>query len=739
MEKKTKLKISGIAKKSIQNIEKAKTQGKNSVIIENQSSKFLNKSGSFKSSFNKSKSTSPLNRVASSKPSFSTKTTQLPSDFERRKLAEQRATKRLKEDNESKNKKSLKSGTKKRELKLTVSRALSDQIEARERSLASVKRARQKENKNLSKDDHQESLKPVKRDINIPEAITVRELANRMAEQSSNVIKYLFSMGVTVTINQTLAADTAEFLVKEFGHNPIREEKAEEIIQKIKASRTENLKNRPPIITVMGHVDHGKTSVLDVLRSANVVSNEFGGITQHIGAYQIENKNNKLTFIDTPGHAAFTEMRARGSKLTDIVVLVVAADDGVKPQTIESIKHAKAANVPIVVAINKCDLAEADPQKVKNQLLEYELIAEDLSGDTLMVEISAKTKLNLDKLVEAIILQAEILDLKTDFDSKATGIVLESKIDVGRGPVATVIVTAGTLKKGDFFVSGLRWGKIRAIINDKGKNINVAPPSTPVEILGINGAAKSGDDFIVLDNEKEAKTLSENRAQEIKEGKSPLTFATQESAFTNKSSEELNLIIKSDVHGSSEAIKSAISQIKHDEVKPKIILADIGMVTETDVTLAKASNAVLIAFNVKPSKEAKKLAENEKIKISSFNIIYEVLDYVKQKMSGLLTPDVQEKIIGTAQILEIFKVSGAGKVAGSKITDGEINTTSDVRVIRDGSIIYTGKVGTLFREKNQVKQVSNGQECGITVKDYIDFQKNDTIEAFSVTSTERSI
>ncbi len=739
MEKKTKLKISGIAKKSIQNIEKAKTQGKNSVIIEKQSNKFSNKGSSFKSSLNKSKSTSPINRGASLKPSFSPKSTQLPSDFERRKLAEQRATKRLKEDNESKNKKILKSGTKKRELKLTVSRALSDQIEARERSLASVKRARLKENKNLSKDDVQESLKPIKRDINIPETITVRELANRMAEQSSNVIKYLFGMGVTVTINQSLAADTAEFLVKEFGHNPIREEKTEEIIQKIKASRTENLKNRPPIITVMGHVDHGKTSVLDVLRSANVVSGEFGGITQHIGAYQIENKNNKLTFIDTPGHAAFTEMRARGSKLTDIVVLVVAADDGVKPQTIESIKHAKAANVPIVVAINKCDLPEADPQKIKNQLLEYELIAEDLSGDTLMVEISAKTKLNLDKLLDSIILQAEILDLKTDFESKATGIVLESKIDVGRGPVANIIITAGTLKKGDFFVSGLRWGKIRAIIDDKGKNINDAPPSTPIEILGINGAAKSGDDFIVLDNEKEAKTLSQNRAHEFKEGKNPLTFATQDSAFSNKSSEELNLIIKSDVHGSSEAIKSAISQIKHDEVKPKIILADIGMVTETDVTLAKASNAVLIAFNVKPSKEAKKLAENEKIKISSYNIIYEVLDHVKQKMSGLLAPDIQEKITGTAQILEIFKVSGAGKVAGSKITDGEINSTSDVRVIRDGSIIYTGKVGTLFREKNQVKQVSNGQECGITVKDYMDFQKNDTIEAFSVTSTERSI
>jgi len=738
MEKKTKLTISGTAKKSLKNIEIAKTQGKNSVVIEKQSSKSPSRDGSSRLGSFKPKTTSTFNRGAPTKPSFAPKSPPITNDFERRKLAEQRATKRLKGD-ENKDKKILKTGTKKRELKLTVSRALSDEIEARERSLASVKRARQKENKNLTKEEAQESLKPVKRDVNIPEAITVRELANRMAEQSSNVIKFLFGMGVTVTINQTLAADTAEYLVKEFGHNPIRGEKAEEIIQKIKATRVENLKNRPPIITVMGHVDHGKTSVLDVLRSANVVSGEFGGITQHIGAYQIESQSNKLTFIDTPGHAAFTEMRARGSKLTDVVVLVVAADDGVKPQTVESIKHAKAANVPIVVAINKCDLPDADPQKIKNQLLEHELIAEDLSGDTLMVEISATTKLNLDKLVEAIILQAEILDLKTDFESKATGIVLESKIDVGRGPVATIIITTGTLKKGDFFVSGLRWGKIRAIIDDKGKNVNEAPPSAPVEILGINGAAKSGDDFIVVDNEKEAKTLSENRAQESKDVKNPLTFATQDSAFSDNSAEELNLIIKSDVHGSSEAIKNAISQIKHDEVKPKIILADIGMVTETDVTLAKASNAVLIAFNVKPSKEAKKLAENEKIKISSYNIIYEVLDYIKQKMSGLLSPDIQETVIGTAQILEIFKVSGAGKVAGSKVMEGEITTASDVRIIRDGAIIYTGKVGTLFREKNQVKQVSNGQECGITVKDYMDFQKNDTIEAFSVTSTERMI
>ncbi len=740
MEKKTKLTISGgIAKKSIKNIDKAKNLGKNSVIIEKQTGKFTSRGGSFKSNPPKIKNNFTSNKGTFGKPNYSPKSTPLTSDFERRKLAEQRATKRLKEENENKNKKSLKSNTKKRELKLTVSRALSDQIEARERSLASVKRARQKENRNLTKEEVQENLKPIKRDINIPEVITVRELANRMAEQSSNIIKHMFGMGVTVTINQNLAADTAEYLVKEFGHNPIREEKAEEIIQKIKASRTENLKNRPPIITVMGHVDHGKTSVLDVLRSANVVSGEFGGITQHIGAYQIDNQSKKLTFIDTPGHAAFTEMRARGSKLTDIVVLVVAADDGVKPQTIESIKHAKAANVPIVVAINKCDLPEADPQKIKNQLLEHELIAEDLSGDTLMVEISAKTKLNLDKLIEAIILQAEILDLKTDFESKATGVVLESKIDIGRGPVATIIVTTGTLKKGDFFVSGLKWGKIRAIINDKGISIDEALPSSPIEILGINGAARAGDDFIVLDDEKGAKTLSENRAQESKDGKNPLTFATQESAFSSKSTEELNLIIKSDVHGSSEAIKNAISQIEHDEVRPKIILADIGMVTETDVTLAKASNAVLIAFNVKPSKEAKKLAENEKIEISSYNIIYEVLDFVKKRMSGLLTPDVEEKVVGTAQILEIFKVSGAGKVAGSKVTEGEINSNSDVRVIRDGSIVFTGKVGSLFREKNQVKQVNNGQECGIALKDYMDFKKNDTIEAFSVTSKERTI
>ena len=735
--KKLKLSIVGSSKKAFSSIEQAKSKSKNTVVIEKKNSKFAGKPHFSRQNNNNPRSG---NNTFSKPNNFNRPSTQPSSDFEKRKLAEQRATRRLKGESNQKENKSSKNLGKRRELKLTVSRALNeDHSETKSRSLASLKRAKQKENRNLSQVDNDDNFKQIKRDVNLPEIITIKELANRMAEQSSSIIKHLLGMGVTVTINNTIDADTAEYLVKEFGHNPIREKKAEDIIEKIKEIKSENLKNRAPIVTVMGHVDHGKTSVLDVLREANVVSGEFGGITQHIGAYQIKHDNNKITFIDTPGHAAFTEMRARGSRLTDIVILVVAADDGVKPQTIESIKHAKAAKVPIVVAINKCDLPEADPKKIKNQLLEYELIAEDLSGDTLMVEISTKTKNNIDKLIESILLQAELLDLKTDFETNAKGIVLESKIDIGRGPVANIVITAGTLKKGDFFVSGLKWGKVRAIINDQGKNIDIAEPATPIEIIGINGAAKSGDDFIVLPNEKEAKSLCEVRVQESKEDKVPLTFVTQDSAFQNSTSEELNIIIKSDVHGSSEAIKNAIYQIKHDEVKPKILLSDIGMVTETDVTLAKASNAVIIAFNVKPSKEAKKRAEQEKISISSYNIIYEVLDFIKAKMGGLLSPDVEEKIIGSAEILEIFKVSNVGKVAGSKVVEGEITQNSSARVIRDGAIIFNGKIGSIFREKDQTKKVSAGLECGITLKDFADYQKKDIIEVYNSTITERSI
>ena len=661
----------------------------------------------------------------------------IKSDFEKRKLAEQRATKRLKGEAPTREVKG-KNGFKRRELKLTLSRALSDgDIDSRARSMASLKRAKQKEN--IKNQNLKEEIKQVKREVNIPKLITIRELANRMAEQSSNILKHLIGIGLTVTINHTIDEDIAEYLVKEFGHIPIKEQKVEEIFKNKQQIKTEDLIERPPIVTVMGHVDHGKTSVLDTLRKTNVTEDEFGGITQHIGAYQIKYGNSRLTFIDTPGHAAFTEMRARGSQLTDIVILVVAADDGVKPQTIESIKHAKSANVPIVVAINKCDLPDADAQKVKNQLLEHELIAEEMSGDTLMVEISTKTKLNIDKLIESILLQSEILDLKTDYDTSAKGTIIESKIDIGRGPILNTIITSGTLKRGDYFVSGLKWGKVRAIVNDQGEFLEKAEPSTPVEILGVNGAAKAGDDFIALKNEKEAKALNQARVQESKEGKNSVTFANKELAFKDNSIEELNIIIKSDVHGSSEAIKNSISLIKHDEVKPKIILSDIGMITETDVNLAKATNAILVAFNVKPTKEAKKLAENEKIQINNFNIIYEALDFIKNKMAGLLTPNVEENIIGSAEILEIFKVSKVGKVAGSKVLDGEIQQDSNARVIRDGSIIFNGKISSIFREKNQAKQVSAGLECGITLKDFSDFQKKDIIEVYNSKVLERSI
>ena len=736
--KKLKLSISGSSKKTLNSIEQAKTQSKNAVFIEKKAGRILRKSNinkPHKLNFSpKIQNNSSLNKVTQ------TDLKSTKSDFEKRKLAEQRATKRLKGEITPKDINKKKINPSKRELKLTLSRALSDdEIGSRSRSIASLRRAKLKENRELNKSEKKIETKHIKREIKIPKVITIRELANRMAEQSSNIIKHLLSIGLTVTINHTIDEDTAEYLVKEFGHTPLREQKTEEIIDKIIEDQKEDLATRAPIITVMGHVDHGKTSVLDSLRNTKVIDGEYGGITQHVGAYQINYKDSNITFIDTPGHAAFTEMRARGSKLTDIVILVVAADDGVKPQTVESIKHAKAAKVPIVVAINKCDLPEANPNNVRNQLLEYELISEEMSGDTLMVDISTKTRKNLDKLIEAVLLQAEILDLKTNFKSSAKGIVLESKIDIGRGPIVNTIITSGTLKKGDYFVSGLKWGKVRAIVNDQGKSIETAPPATPVEILGINGAAKAGDDFIVLKNEKEAKSISDARVQDSKDGKNPLSLINKDFAFKDSQVEELNIIIKSDVHGSSEAIKNAISNIKHDEVTQKIILSDIGMITETDVTLAKASNALLIAFNVKPTKEAKKLAEKEKISISSYNIIYEIIDFIKKKMSGLLTPEVEENIIGSAEILEIFKVSKVGKVAGSKVIEGEITQESSARVIRDGSIIFNGKIGSIFREKNQAKQVSAGLECGITLKDFSDFQKKDIIEVYNSKVLERSI
>ena len=690
------------------------------------------------SNYNKPRSTGDF---ASKKP--------LPNkNFDIRQMAEERATKRfktIKEDIIEQKKRNLgkeKGFISKRESKLTLSKALDDDaLDGRERSLASVKRARLKEKKNQDLDKTKVEIKKVVHEVNIPDKISIQELSNRMAMQASGIIKHLLGMGVVATINHTIDADTAEYLVKEFGNIPIREKKPDLNISVPKKVDSKNLKSRPPIVTIMGHVDHGKTSLLDTLRKTNVVAGEHGGITQHIGAYNVKTEKGKnITFIDTPGHAAFTEMRARGSKVTDIVVLVVAADDGVKPQTIEAIQHAKAAKVPIIVAINKCDLPSANPQKVKNELLQHGLIAEELSGDTLFAEVSATTKKNLDKLKENIILQSDLLDLKASFEGFASGVILESRIDRGKGPVSTVLVLSGSLKKGNYFASGNTWGKIRAMINDGGQTVDSALPSTPVEILGMNNSAFAGDDFVVVDSEEKAKEINKYRIEDNKSKQATTILANKDSAFSDSSApKEMAIIIKSDVHGSSEALKNAIEKIKHPEVTPKIILSNIGLITETDVTLARTSNAIIIGFNVRANKEAKKLAETHKINIKFFNIIYEVLDFINNSLSGLLKPDIKEQIVGSAEVQAIFKVSKIGKVAGSKVIDGEIVNNLNARLIRDGSVLYTGSIGSIFREKNAAKQVAAGLECGITLKDFADFKEKDVIEVYKIIETERRI
>ncbi len=659
-----------------------------------------------------------------------------------RKIVERQATKDfIKKDNKpaGKSKLKLKGPIDKRDFKLTVSRALNvEEIEIKQRSLASVKRARLKDKKKPDGEEKKE-FKKVIREVKIPEQITIQELSNRMAEKSSDIIKFLFNMKVVATINHNIDKDTAEYIVKEFGHKPILEEKPTISSNKSEKKFFGEVKNRPPVVTIMGHVDHGKTSLLDSLRNTNVVSGEHGGITQHIGAYQVKASDNKLiTFIDTPGHAAFTEMRARGSKITDIVVLVVAADDGIKPQTVEAIKHAKAAKVPIIVAINKCDLPEKNISKIKNEMMQYELIAEDLSGDTLFVEVSALKKINLDKLKESILLQSEILDLKASYNDKAKGVVIESKIDKGKGPVSTILINNGKLKRGDYFICGETWGKIRAMINYEGKTVDEALPSMPVEILGMNSSAFAGAEFMVTKDESEAKALTDFRKNNSAQSK---IFAKDKATLFERSNDkdELNIIVKSDVQGSSEALKMAINKIEHKEVEAKIILSDIGMVNETDVSLAKASNAILIGFNVKPNREAKKLADEQKIDIKYFNIIYEAIDYVEKSLSGLLEPDIKETILGSAEIQKIFKVSSAGKIAGSKVISGEIKSKSKARIIRDGVVVYSGEISSIFREKNQVKEVGTGLECGISIKDFLDFKEKDVIESYLSEEIQRSI
>ena len=661
-----------------------------------------------------------------------------------RKFVEQQATKAfIKKDEKapSKSKLKLKGPIDKKDFKLTISRALNvEEIEIKQRSLASVKRARLKEKKSTDTDERKE-FKKVLRDVKVPEQISIQELSNRMAERSSDVIKFLFNMKVMATINHVIDKDTAEYIVKEFGHKAVLEEAPNlEINKKVKL-QGENLIKRPPVVTIMGHVDHGKTSLLDALRDANVVSNEHGGITQHIGAYQVKTeKDGIITFIDTPGHAAFTEMRARGSKITDIVVLVVAADDGIKPQTVEAIQHSKAAKVPIIVAINKCDLPNKNISKIKNELMKYELVAEDLSGETLFVEVSATQKQNLAKLKESILLQSEILDLKASSTDQASGVVIESKIDKGKGPVSTILITNGLLKRGDHFVCGNTWGKIRAMINHEGLIVNKATASMPVEILGMNDSAFAGAEFLVTESEDKAKEIAEFRKDNSAGKNNILKAKDKTNLFENQDSkEELNIIIKSDVQGSSEALKMAINKIEHAEVKANIILSDIGMINETDVSLAKASHALLIGFNVKPNREAKKLAEEQRVEIKYYNIIYEALEFIEKGLSGLLEPDIKETVSGSAEIQKVFKVSDAGKIAGSKVLEGEIKNKSKARIIRDGIVVYDGEISSIFREKNQVKEVKSGLECGISLKDFIDFKEKDIIESYQSEKIERKI
>ena len=723
-EKKKTLTISSNLKKKIDSSSFQKRENKKSYSITNEKKSF----------------TKPLKKIGTKDNFF--KNPEIRNKKFARKVAEQQATKAfIKKDEKptGKSKLKLKTPIDKRDFKLTVSRALNvEEIEIKQRSLASVKRARLKEKKINPTLEEKKEYKKVIKEVKIPEQITIQELSNRMAEKSGDIIKFLFNMKVIATINHTIDKDTAEYIVKEFGHKPIVEDFEPKQINKVK-SLSGKIEKRPPVVTIMGHVDHGKTSLLDALRKTNVVSDEFGGITQHIGAYQVKTEKNEIiTFIDTPGHAAFTEMRARGSKITDIVILVVAADDGIKPQTIEAINHAKAAKVPIIVAINKSDLPNKNISKIKNDLMRYELVAEDLSGDTLFVEVSATKKTNLDKLKENILLQSEILDLKASVSDKASGVVIESKIDKGKGPVSTILVSNGKLKKGDYFTCGKTWGKIRAMISHDGKSLNEALPSTPVEILGMNNTALSGDDFLVTENENIAKEISEFKNENLSQNK--INLQDKSTIFDNgEQKDELNVILKSDVHGSSEALKMAIEKISHPEVKTKIILSEIGMINETDISLAKASNAVLIGFNVKANREAKKISEDQKIEIKYFNIIYEAIEYIEKRLSGLLEPDTKEISLGAAEVQKIFQVSKFGKIAGSKVIEGEIQNKSKARLVRDGNVVYDGEILSIFREKNAVKEVKNGLECGISLKDFIDFKEKDIIESYQIEKIERSI
>ena len=625
--------------------------------------------------------------------------------------------------------------------KLTLTAALSGD-EARGRSLSSMRRRQEKFKRSM----HNEPREKISREVVLPETITIQELAQRMTERAVDVVKFFMKQGQMMKPGDIIDADTAELVASEFGHTVRRvaESDVEEGLFNIE-DKAEDLKPRPPVVTIMGHVDHGKTSLLDAIRNANVVSGEAGGITQHIGAYQVEQNGQKITFIDTPGHAAFTAMRARGAQATDIAVLVVAADDSVMPQTVESINHAKAAGVPIIVAINKIDKPSANAQKVRTELLQHEVFVESMGGEVLDVEVSATKGTNLDKLLEAILLQSEILDLKANPDRTAEGVVIEAKLDRGRGPVATVLVQTGTLKPSEIIVAGNEWGRVRALVNDRGEQIKEAGPATPVEILGLQGTPQAGDRFAVVENEAKAREISEYR-QRVAREKAVARQAGQRGSLEQMMSQlqtsglkEFPLVIKGDVQGSIEAIVTALDKLGTDEVRARIVHAGAGAITESDVSLAETSGAVIIGFNVRANAQARTAAEQAGIEIRYYNIIYDLVDDIKAAMSGLLSPERRETFIGNAEILEVFNITKVGKVAGCRVTEGKVERGAGVRLIRDNVVIHEGTLKTLKRFKDEVAEVPVGQECGMAFQNYENIQAGDIIECFRVEMVTRSL
>jgi translation initiation factor IF-2 len=610
----------------------------------------------------------------------------------------------------------------------------------RVRSLASVRRQRERERRQAELERLRADQVKVVRDVILPDTITVQELANRMAARTPDVIKALMRMGVMATITQSLDADTAELVVQEFGHRPRRVSESDvETGLEGGVDTEEELQIRPPVVTIMGHVDHGKTSLLDALRSTDVAGGEAGGITQHIGAYQVETANgNRITFIDTPGHEAFTAMRSRGASVTDIVVLVVASDDGVMPQTIEAIKHAQAAGAPLIIAINKMDKPDANPNRVRQELLQYEVVVEDMGGETQDVEVSALKRTGLDKLEEAIMLQAEILELRANPDRTAEGSVIESRLDRGRGPVATVLVQKGTLYQGDIVVAGSEWGRVRAMLDDKGRNLREAEPSMPAEILGLSGVPSAGEPFVVVENEQRAREITEFRQRRQRDktaGANTLARGTLDQMLARIQAgeqKEVAVIIKADVQGSAEAIQATVLKLAHEEVRVRVLLAGVGQITESDIQLAKASSAVIVGFNVRATSQAREMAQRDGVDIRYFAIIYDVADDIEKLVRGKVAPKAREKFLGYAEVRAVFDITKTGKVAGCMITEGLVKRGTGVRVLRDNVVIHNGELTQLKRFKDDVREVARGYECGLSFANFHDLQVGDVVECFEV-------